>query len=134
VASNCDFTKDLLRNGWTPVLSAMVISSLGGTILNQTITKFPKIASFQPVINGVAGNLVGVHASRLSTNLHQMKKYDSESISMSSKETENLLLAMVVPGHLIFNLILAILSIGNNSMTVIFTGLYLVSALIQDLI
>ena len=30
VASNCDFTKDLLRNGWTPVLSAMVISSLGG--------------------------------------------------------------------------------------------------------
>ena len=48
-----------------------------GTILNQTIKKYPKIASYQPVINGVAGNLVGVHASRLSTNLHQKKKSDA---------------------------------------------------------
>ena len=30
VANDCHFTKDLLRNGWTPVLSAMIISSLGG--------------------------------------------------------------------------------------------------------
>jgi len=132
VANDCHFTKDLLRNGWTPVLSAMIISSLGGTILNQTIKKYPKIASYQPVINGVAGNLVGVHASRLSTDLHQKKKSDVlESTSLSSGETENLLLAMVIPGHLIFNLILAILSIGNNSMTVTFTGLYLLAAMIQ---
>ena len=48
-----------------------------GTILNQTIKKYPKIASYQPVINGVAGNLVGVHASRLSTNLHRRKKSDA---------------------------------------------------------
>ena len=82
--------------------------------MNQTISKFPKIASFQPVINGVAGNLVGVHASRLSTNLHQKKKSDEENNTiMSSDETEKLLLGMVVPGHLIFNLILAILTIGK---------------------
>ena len=49
---------------------------VAGTILNQTIKKYPKIASYQPVINGVAGNLVGVQASRLSTNLHQKKKSD----------------------------------------------------------
>ena len=93
------------------VLSAMVISSLGGTILNQTIVKFPKVASYQPVINGVAGNLVGVQASRLSTALHQQKKNDGNS---KSDDTERLLIGLVVPGHLIFNLILSLLNSGNS--------------------
>ena len=92
------------------VLSAMVISSLGGTILNQTIVKFPKVASYQPVINGVAGNLVGVQASRLSTALHQQKKNDGNS---KSDDTERLLIGLVVPGHLIFNLILSLLNSGK---------------------
>ena len=51
-------TKNNTISGWTPVLSAMVISSLGGGILSSTIASFPDIAVFQPVINGVAGNLV----------------------------------------------------------------------------
>ena len=50
-------TRNILREGWTPVLCAMLISSLGGTILNRVISRFPNIALFQPVINGVAGNL-----------------------------------------------------------------------------
>ena len=36
-----------------------------------------------------------------------------ETTSLPSGETEKLLLAMVIPGHLIFNLILAILSVGK---------------------
>ena len=43
LAKTCNSTSVLLTNGWTPVLSAMVISSLGGTILNKTIKSFPKI-------------------------------------------------------------------------------------------
>ena len=92
----------------------MVISSLGGTILNQTIVKFPKVASYQPVINGVAGNLVGVQASRLSTALHQQKK--TEESPTQDSETELLLLALVVPGHLIFNLILSFLNKGKSNL------------------
>ena len=88
----------------------MVISSLGGTILTRTIVKFPKVASYQPVINGVAGNLVGVQASRLSTALHQQKKNDETS---KSDDTERLLIGLVVPGHLIFNLFLSF--IGKES-------------------
>ena len=82
-------------------------------------------ASFQPVINGVAGNLVGVQASRLSTDLHQGKK-DSENMEM-------LLLSLVVPGHLIFNGLLSMFNAGddNESTNVIFTLLYLLAALIQ---
>merc|ERR1711953_257034 len=129
LAKKCESTKELLKNGWTPVLSAMVISSLGGTILNQTIVKFPKVASYQPVINGVAGNLVGVQASRLSTALHQQKKNDGNS---KSDDTERLLIGLVVPGHLIFNLILSLLTSGTeNSLSQPFTFLYLSAALIQ---
>ena len=54
-------TKEVLVNGWTPVLAAMMISSGGGKILSSVISKFPDIAAYQPVINGVAGNLISVH-------------------------------------------------------------------------
>ena len=32
-------TRDILVSGWTPVLSAMVISSMGGKILNKVIVR-----------------------------------------------------------------------------------------------
>ena len=53
-------TKKVLYSGWTPVLSAMMISSIGGLILDFTVKKFAGVAVFQPVINGVGGNLVAV--------------------------------------------------------------------------
>ena len=40
-------------------------------ILDNTVSVYKGIAVFQPVINGVGGNLVAVQASRLSTWLHQ---------------------------------------------------------------
>ena len=119
------------------VLSAMVISSLGGTILNQTIVKYPKVAVYQPVINGVAGNLVAVNASRISTHLHQQKReletkemnmkrlhrfsssdlsdnQTSEKLSSSSKSEPKdislLLWFLVIPGHLVFNLFIFLFS------------------------
>ena len=72
------------------------------------------MASYQPIINGVAGNLVGVQASRLSTALHQNQKNKSQK-SEENEGTEKLLLAMVIPGHLIFNMILAALIPGTTN-------------------
>jgi solute carrier family 41 len=63
-------TEKVLYTGWTPVLVAMSISSLGGLILDSAVNKFRGIAVFQPVFNGVGGNLVAVQASRISTHLH----------------------------------------------------------------
>ena len=60
----------VLYSGWKPVLIAMSISSGGGLILDQAVTKFSGIAVFQPLFNGVGGNLVAVQASRISTYLH----------------------------------------------------------------
>ena len=42
-----------------------------GLILDVLMNKHEAIAVYQPVINGVGGNLVSVQASRLSTQLHQ---------------------------------------------------------------
>ena len=60
----------VLYSGWKPVLIAMSISSLGGLILDKAVSKFSGIAVFQPLFNGVGGNLVAVQASRISTYLH----------------------------------------------------------------
>ena len=50
--------------------------SLGGLILNKAVNKFSGIAVFQPVFNGVGGNLVAVQASRISTYLHTNVRKD----------------------------------------------------------
>ncbi len=70
VARTNPHTKEVLRTGWTPVLLAMLISSAGGVILDKAVKNFKGIAVFQPVMNGVGGNLVAVQASRMSTYLH----------------------------------------------------------------
>ncbi|XP_071960735.1 solute carrier family 41 member 1-like isoform X2 [Antedon mediterranea] len=66
------YTKEVLSSGWSPVIAAMLISSCGGLVLDIAIRKNAGVAVFSPVINGVGGNLVAVHASRLSTSLHKL--------------------------------------------------------------
>ena len=70
IAKKNQVTEQVLYTGWTPVLVAMSISSFGGLILDSAVSKFSGIAVFQPVFNGVGGNLVAVQASRISTHLH----------------------------------------------------------------
>lgn len=45
--------------------------SAGGLILDLMVNRYEGIAVFQPVINGVGGNLVSILSSRMSTRLHQ---------------------------------------------------------------
>lgn len=66
-----EFVKDALCNGWVPIIMAMVISSAGGSIMGFAVNVYADIAIFQPVVNGVGGNLVAIFASRLSTVLHR---------------------------------------------------------------
>ena len=69
--------------------------------------------------------MVGVQASRLSTELYQGKPKNEQNI-------ESLLLSIVVPGHLIFNGLLSMFNDDiENSSSYIFTILYLAAALIQ---
>ncbi|CAN7937630.1 unnamed protein product [Ixodes hexagonus] len=139
-------TREVLYTGWCPVISAMAISSVGGCILDFAVSRFHGIAVFQPVINGVGGNLVAVQASRISTFLHQRSVLGTLPASDPAicinpcsaffgksvhARTAIVLLLMVVPGHLVFTYGIRLLQAGHTSVTPMFLAVYLTAAVIQ---
>ncbi|XP_042894756.1 solute carrier family 41 member 1 [Parasteatoda tepidariorum] len=140
------FTKQVLRTGWVPVISAVFISSAGGCVLDLAITKFKGIAVYQPVINGVGGNLVAVQSSRISTYLHQRSEMGTLPLSDpkvcvhpfsaffgkgAHARSGRVLLGMALPGHILFAYLICLLKGGNATVSPLFLLVYLTSALIQ---
>lgn len=95
IAKKHQHTRDVLYNGWTPVIAAMLISSIGGLILDFMVSRFEGIAVFQPVINGVGGNLVAVQASRISTALH--KQAELGILTSDSSDTDDNTVIFISP-------------------------------------
>jgi len=143
-------TREVLLHGWTPVLLAMLLSSAGGLILDFAVARWRGIAVFQPVMNGVGGNLVAVQASRLSTDLHcnpegrlpgTLPQGEKASCCPSPtstlcgadqhSSTARILLLLVVPGHLIFSFTISLLEAGHTIPTFLFVITYLAAALLQ---
>lgn len=146
-ASKNEYSKEVLDTGWSPVIVAMVISSIGGLILDFTVSQYKGVAVFQLVINGIGGNLAAVQASRISTELHSKSVIGrlprGEEVCLSPcvafcdsaktphAGTARMLLLMVVPGHLIFSYTISYLQAGHTSFTPIFMLVYLTAALLQ---
>uniref|UniRef100_A0A8C9W3A2 Solute carrier family 41 member n=1 Tax=Scleropages formosus TaxID=113540 RepID=A0A8C9W3A2_SCLFO len=144
-------TREVLYSGWEPVIIAMAISSVGGLILDKTVSNpnFAGIAVFSPVINGVAGNLVAVQASRISTYLHMTALPMVEpnppprkcptpcstffGSSVNSRSARVLFL-LVAPGHLVFLYAINSMQGGHTTLTSIFIAFYLAAALLQVVI
>lgn len=145
------YTKDVLFSGWMPIIGAMVISSVGGNILDAAIKQFSDMAAFQPLMNGVGGNLAAIQASRMSTYLHSktddqlytdVKQLDdaddcaSETCAIFTRRDANvrsrrLLLLLVVPGHLVFLTLISIMRVGSLKISFGFLVLYIATALLQ---
>lgn len=143
--------REVLKSGWQPVILAMSISSIGGLILDKTVSNpnYEGMAVFTPVINGVGGNLVAVQASRMSTYLHcwsvpgvlpfKMNGICSRpcatfcSSDVNSKSAR-VLVILVVPGHLLFLYTIHLLQGGHTAMTPTFIICYLSAALLQVVI
>ncbi|KDQ18691.1 hypothetical protein BOTBODRAFT_42297 [Botryobasidium botryosum FD-172 SS1] len=62
--------KSMLKDGWSPLLGAMVISSGTGIVLDSFVTKWDDFGSFAIVISGLSGSVGSIYISRLSTSLH----------------------------------------------------------------
>jgi solute carrier family 41 len=141
-------TKTVLEEGWSPILFSMLISSGGGFVLEKAIKNFKQMALFQPVINGVGGNLAAVHASRISTYFHKnampgllpnnwtIRRFAAFGRAFFSSDWDarsaRVLLFLVVPGHIVFNWLIAIFHTGESPpSSALFTSLYLTAALIQ---
>ncbi|KAK5873077.1 hypothetical protein PBY51_013721 [Eleginops maclovinus] len=151
IARRIPSTRELLYSGWEPVIIAMAISSVGGLILDKTVTNpnFAGIAVFTPVINGVGGNLVAVQASRISTYLHMNclpmgdpnpppRKCPTPCASFFGSSVNSrsarVLFLLVAPGHLAFLYTINSLRGGHTTLTAVFISFYMVAALLQVLI
>ncbi|XP_028388672.1 solute carrier family 41 member 2 [Phyllostomus discolor] len=147
VAAKHPATRTVLHSGWEPVITAMVVSSIGGLILDTTVSD-PNLAGivvYTPVINGIGGNLVAIQASRISTYLHlhsipgelpdepkgcycPFRTFFGPGVNNKSAQV---LLLLVIPGHLIFLYTIHLMKSGHTSLTVIFVVVYLFAALLQ---
>lgn len=143
-----EFTRDIIQNGWFPILAAMCISSIGGFILDFAVSANPGIAVFAPVINGVGGNFVAVQASRISTFLHR-SGYPLGSLPTTQccdcatpcalycgkdnrhARSARVMTFMAIPGQLLFLLVIAFLNAGHTSITPQFILVYVIVSLIQ---
>ncbi|XP_048873225.1 solute carrier family 41 member 1 isoform X2 [Brienomyrus brachyistius] len=138
--------REVLKSGWQPVIVAMSISSIGGLILDNTVSDFGCMAVFTPIINGVGGNLVAIQASRISTYLHfwsvpgvlpyKMRQHWPNPCvtffngGINSKSARVLFL-LVVPGHLVFLYAIYLLQGCRTVITATFACFYLCAALLQ---
>uniref|UniRef100_A0A3Q3CK67 Solute carrier family 41 member n=1 Tax=Haplochromis burtoni TaxID=8153 RepID=A0A3Q3CK67_HAPBU len=151
IARKIPSTREVLYCGWEPVIIAMAISSVGGLILDKTVTNpnFAGMAVFTPVINGVGGNLVAVQASRISTYLHMNgipmgdpnpapRKCPTPCTSFFgstvNSRSARVLFLLVAPGHLVFLYTINSLRGGHTTLTPIFITFYLFAALLQVMI
>ncbi|XP_074863894.1 solute carrier family 41 member 2 [Carettochelys insculpta] len=140
-------TRTVLYSGWEPVITAMVISSIGGLILDTTVSD-PNLAGivvYTPVINGIGGNLVAIQASRISTYLHLHNipgELPEEAKGCyypcrtyygtgANNKSAQVLLLLVIPGHLIFLYTIHLMKSGHTSLTPVFISVYLFAALLQ---
>lgn len=127
---------------WYPLFTAMIISTLGGIIFQIASAKSEDIALFQPVICGVGGNLVAVQASRLATQLHRESVIgelpEQKSICLNpcdvvcSEEPHyqvtQVLLAVVIPGQIIFYFVCVSLNSKRYGISFYFLLLYLIGS------
>ncbi|XP_008408426.1 solute carrier family 41 member 1-like [Poecilia reticulata] len=101
------------------------------------------------VLVGVGGNLVAVQASRMSTYLHYWSVPGALPVKMSAdcpgpctafcssdvnSKSARVLVALVVPGHLLFLYTVQLLRGGHTAMTPSFIICYLCAALLQVVI
>ncbi|CAH7320582.1 solute carrier family 41 member 2 isoform X2 [Phodopus roborovskii] len=147
IAAKHPATRTVLHSGWEPVITAMVISSIGGLILDTTVSdpNLVGIVVYTPVINGIGGNLVAIQASRISTYLHLHSipgelpeepkgcSYPFRTFFGSgvNNKSAQVLLLLVVPGHLIFLYTIHLMKSGHTSLTIVFVVVYLLAAVLQ---
>lgn len=139
------YTRNVLTSGWAPVLSALLISGFGGLILDRVVDTFTGFVIFQPIINGIGGNLVSVQASRISTTLHQtsimgtlpprskmcIPPWTALFKGSPYAKTARILIIMALVGELVFIFLADYIKHGQSLLNVYFVVSYLLMAVLQ---
>ncbi|KAG6803272.1 solute carrier family 41 member 3 isoform X1 [Apis mellifera caucasica] len=139
------YTRNVLASGWIPVLSALFISGCGGLVLSGVVDHFTGFAIFNPIINGIGGNLVSVQASRISTTLHQttimgilpphskifIAPWKALFTGTLYAKTARILICMAIFGELIFIFAADYIQWGKSTLHIYFVMSYIVMAVLQ---
>uniref|UniRef100_T1PEJ6 Divalent cation transporter n=1 Tax=Musca domestica TaxID=7370 RepID=T1PEJ6_MUSDO len=139
------YTRPVLKSGWVPVLSALCISGLGGLVLDAAVDIFNGFVVFQPIINGIGGNLVSVQASKISTMLHQSSiigiipphtkifewPWKALFKGVPYAKTARLLIMMSIPGNIVFIFAADYIHMSQSTVTFYFAFSYILASLIQ---
>ncbi|XP_054165098.1 solute carrier family 41 member 3-like [Oppia nitens] len=145
IARQNRYTKSVIVTGWVPILGAVIIEQPGGLVMGDAFDKYDVMSTFQPLVNGIGSNLVGIQTSRLSTYLHQtapkgkLPKSNSRACVQPfapfigngvHSRMARLLLAITVPAHLFY---LGIIYAWKNNFTftAAFVGSYLIAVMAQ---
>ncbi|KAJ3121692.1 hypothetical protein HK100_012274 [Physocladia obscura] len=107
--------KDLLQTGWSPLVMAMAISSIGGIVLGSFIDRYAGLAVLVPVMNGICGNLACIYASKISTELHEMPLgvFSRHHLSSMAYTTPFALFCINIPAQSAFLFMVRSLGIGS---------------------
>ncbi|KAF9169655.1 hypothetical protein BGX20_010025 [Mortierella sp. AD010] len=100
------YVSEVVKEGWGPVFSAMVIASTAGLTLERYINQFPGMAMISPVLNGLTGNVGSIYASRISTALHA-------NVKENYRATEKTLFLVHIPIEILFLTVISVLSLGD---------------------
>ena len=145
VAFKNSYTREGLYNGWLPTICAMLISSIGGLVLDVAVADNEGFAVYSPLINGIGGNLVALLSSRLCSCMHQKGFPLPERIKLYGilnvfklflgediiPRATRVLVLLTVPAHLLFIWTIVLLRGGHLDITALFNAVYLLAALLQ---
>ncbi|XP_053678610.1 solute carrier family 41 member 1 [Anopheles nili] len=139
------YTRSVLSSGWVPVLSALFISGMGGLVLDKAVGDFVGFVVFQPIINGIGGNLVSVQASKISTMLHQSSiigiipphakiaelPWKALFKGVPYARTARILIAMSIPGQVLFIFVADYIHMSRSTIGYPFILSYLLVSTVQ---
>ncbi|XP_072945952.1 solute carrier family 41 member 2 isoform X2 [Epargyreus clarus] len=142
------YTKTVLTTGWTPVISALFISGIGGIVLDQAVDRFTGYEVFQPIVNGIGGNLVCVQSSRLATHLHQTAipgilpentrivewPWKTLFFGTAAAKVARMLIVLAVFGQIIFMIVADFVYQGFVSIQVAFGITYVICSILQVMV
>ncbi|CAF4902677.1 unnamed protein product [Pieris macdunnoughi] len=142
------YTKTVLTTGWTPVISALFISGIGGIVLDQAVDRYPAYEVFQPIVNGIGGNLVCVQSSRLATHLHQTAipgvlpentriiewPWKTLFFGTPAAKVARMLLVLAVCGQIVFMIVADFVYQGFVTIQVFFGVTYVMCSVVQVMV
>lgn len=118
---------------------------MGGLVLERAVGEFSGFVVFQPIINGIGGNLVSVQASKISTMLHQSslpgiipphgKIFEMPWRALFHgtpyARTARILILMSIPGQILFIFVADWIHMSRSTIGAPFVFSYMTVSLIQ---